>query len=183
MSQTCARILGNFIIFHGQNIRDLNLARCSISQQGTRYIINALNRNTSIRFFNFAFNDLSTTNFEFSIKLGAVITRHANMMHVNVTTTGLKREEVLFLGLALSMSKTMLSLHLDGNELQYYDRIFLRTLVAARVGFRCQPINGQEPEIKNNKEYNQVMHMGGPDTYNVQVVDYIDRFNGLEKEI
>jgi len=75
-------------------------------------------------------------------------------MHVDVTTTGLKREEVLFLGLALSMSKTMLALHLDGNELQYYDRIFLRTLVAARVGFRCQPLNAQDSVIRNNKEYN-----------------------------
>ena len=76
---------------------------------------------------------MTSSTYEFAIKLGAIITRHPNLMHIDITSTGLKREEVLFIGLALSMSKTMLSLHLSGNTLPYYDRIFLRSLIAARV--------------------------------------------------
>jgi len=45
----------------------------------------------------------------------------------------MKREEVMFIVLAMSTSKTFLSLHLTGNELPYYDRVFLRAVVAARV--------------------------------------------------
>ena len=95
-----------------------------------------MNRNTSIRYFNFGGNSLSSTIYEYSIKLGAIITRHPNLMHIDLTATQIKREEIIFIGLALSMSKTMLSLHMTGNMLPYYDRIFLRSLIAAKVGFR-----------------------------------------------
>jgi hypothetical protein len=100
-------------------------------------MIDALNRNSTIRYFNFGYNAMDSTLFEYSIKMGAVITRHPNLMHVDLSCCGMKREEVLFLGLALSMSKTMLSLHLTGNTLPYYDRIFLRSVIAARVGYRA----------------------------------------------
>jgi hypothetical protein len=68
--------------------------------------------------------------------MGAIITRHPNLMHADLTNCGLRREEVLFLGLALTMSKTMLSMHISGNTLPYYDRIFLRSLMAARVSYK-----------------------------------------------
>jgi hypothetical protein len=93
-------------------------------------------------------------NYEFSIKMGAMITRHPTLMHLNLTATNIQREEVLFIGLALSMSKTMLSLHLSGNELPYYDRIFLRTLIAARVGYRMKFDHDKSNLVRNNKEFN-----------------------------
>jgi len=139
-SLTSARLIGHYIIFDGNNLQNLNLSHCKTSYQGTRYIIDSLNRNTTMRYFNFAHNDLTSTTFEFSIKVGAIITRHPNLMHADLTCTNLCREEVLFIGLALSMSKTMLSLHLSGNTLSYYDRIFLRSLIAARVGFRFKSV-------------------------------------------
>jgi hypothetical protein len=73
-------------------------------------------------------------------------------MHIDITGCGLKKEEVLFIGLALTMSKTMLGLHISGNELPYYDRIFLRTLMAARVEYNFKN-DALRPGIKNNKEY------------------------------
>jgi hypothetical protein len=82
-----------------------------------------------------------------------MMTRHASIMHLNFTGCQLNRDEVLFLGLALSMSKTLLSLHLSGNSLPYYDRIFLRTLVAAKVGFKFSMEGMYENKIKNNKEF------------------------------
>jgi Ran GTPase-activating protein (RanGAP) involved in mRNA processing and transport len=136
LSLAASRLVGNYIVFHGKVIKELNVSHCKIAQQGTRYMIDALNRNSTIRYFNFGHNDLSSTLLEYSIKLAAIITRHPNLMHVDLTACSLKREEVLFLGLALSMSKTMLSIHLTGNSLPYYDRIFLRSVIAARVGYR-----------------------------------------------
>jgi hypothetical protein len=52
-------------------------------------------------------------------------------MHVDVAGSGLKKEEVLFIGMAVSSSKSCIALHLSANNLDYYERIFLRTLVNA----------------------------------------------------
>jgi hypothetical protein len=135
-SLNCSRIISNYMIYFGNTLRDINFGHCKISYQGSRYIIDALNRNTSIRFFNFANNDMRSSTCEFAIKMGAIITRHPNLMHADLTGCGLMREEVIFLGLALTMSKTVLALHLSGNTLAYYDRIFLRSLMAAKVDYR-----------------------------------------------
>ena len=86
-------------------------------------------------------------------------------MHLDVTGCALKREEVLFVGLALTMSKTMLGLHISGNELPYYDRIFLRTLMAANVEYTFKN-DAMRQGIKNNKEYTQIMHLAGGNNYN-----------------
>jgi hypothetical protein len=172
MSLNATRVIGQYIVFESKFIRELNLAHCKIGYQGTRYIVNAMNRNTTMRYFNFSFNDMQSSNFEFSIKMGAIVTRHPNLMHADLTNVGLKREEVIFIGLALSSSKTMLSLHLTANELPYYDRVFLRSLIAARVGYRYKedPTN---VKIENNKEYDTVMHLAGGGNYNPQIQDYI----------
>ena len=163
-SLNSARLIGNYLVFHGAKLENFNLSHCKISYQGTRYIIDALNRNTSIRYFNFAHNDMTSSTFEFSIKMGAIITRHPNLMHADITCTSLAREEVLFIGLALSMSKTMLSLHLSGNTLPYYDRIFMRSLIAARVGFRFKN-DAMAKKIKNNKEFTNIMHLASHQNY------------------
>jgi hypothetical protein len=114
---------------------------------------------------------MSSLVYEFSIKIGAVITRHPNLMHVDITKTGLKKEEVLFIGLALTMSKTMLSLHMSANDLPYYDRIFLRSLMAAKVGYGNTGKSGQT--IKNNKEFGTIMQLAGGENYNPHMQDYM----------
>lgn len=35
--------------------------------------------------------------------------------------------------IAMSVSKSFLSLHISNNDLPYYERIFLRSIIAARV--------------------------------------------------
>ena len=129
---TC-RLLADYLTHHTSPLRSLNLAACKIGYQGTRIIINALGNNLCLRMFNFAGNDLSSGTSEFAIKIGALIARHPHLMHMDLSSTGLEREEVLFIGMALNWSETMLSLHLTGNNLPYYDRIFLRTILSARV--------------------------------------------------
>lgn len=112
-----------------------------------------MNRNTTCRAFNFAYNDLTSTAYEFSIKLASIITRHPSLMHIDISKTNLKREEVLFIGISLSNSKTLLSCHLTANELPYYERIFLRSVIAARVQFEIKSLTAKKV-VKSNKERN-----------------------------
>ena len=93
-------------------------------------------------------------------------------MHLDITGCSLKREEVLFIGLALTMSKTMLGLHISGNELKYYERIFLRTMMSARVDYRFKN-DAMRKGIKNNKEYVQILHLAGGKNYNKELEAYI----------
>ena len=82
-----------------------------------------------------------------------MITRHPSLTHINIAYTNLKREEMMFIGLSLSTSKTMVSLHLSGNTLPYYERVFLRAVIAARVGFKFRNLAGKK-DINGFKERN-----------------------------
>lgn len=57
-------------------------------------------------------------------------------MHVDLTNTMLTREEVIFIGMALPMSVSCIGVHLSSNGLEYYDRIFLRTLINAKINYQ-----------------------------------------------
>ena len=48
------------LIISSKTLLDLDVAHCNISFQGTRNIIDALNRNVRIRNFNFSHNDLQS---------------------------------------------------------------------------------------------------------------------------
>ena len=160
MNQQICRILNNFII-HSIQLRQLNLSHCKLTHQSTRYIIDAMNRNTTIRNFNFSHNDLSSASFEYSVKIASMIARHPTLSHMNITGTNLKREEILFVGISLSTSKTMLSLHLTG-ILPYYERIFLRSVIAARVSYTYRHLTGRKA-IRSNREKNILHLMAGRD--------------------
>ena len=84
-STNSSRLIADYMIYNSNSLRDLNLAYCKISYQGTRYIVNALNRNVSIRTFNFSHNDMTSATYEFTVKMGAIITRHPNLMHLDLT--------------------------------------------------------------------------------------------------
>ena len=135
LSQGSCRQLRDFILIC-PTLRLLDVSHCRINYQSTRYLIDALNRNKCIRTFNFSHNDLTSASFEFSIKVASIITRHPSLMHLDITNTNLKREELLFIGLSLPISKTLLSCHLTAQKLPYYERIFLRAAISARVGFQ-----------------------------------------------
>ena len=103
---------------------------------GTRYVIDGLNRNVGLEYFNFAYNGLKSEMYEFSIKMAKIISRHAELMHVDLTHTGLEKEEVIFIGMTLPYSTQMLALHLSLNDFVYYDRVFLRILINAKMGYK-----------------------------------------------
>lgn len=111
LTHAACRSLANFMLYQ-PNLRTLDVSHCKINFQGSRYLIDALVRNQNIRSFNFSHNDLSSENYEFSIKVASVITRHPSLMHLDITNTNLKREELMFIALSLTTSKTLLSIHL-----------------------------------------------------------------------
>jgi hypothetical protein len=143
--------------------------------------MSAFNINTSLKYFNFAHNELKSLSFEFSIKLGATMVRHPVLNHLDVTNCGLVKEEVIFLGLALGQSHTLMSLHLSGNQLTYYERMFMRSVTAAKVGYGAKmPGNPWDP-IGTNKEYTNVLGIAGGGA-NPQLQNYTRIFNTLDLE-
>lgn len=152
LTHSSCRQLSQFMV-NCYTLSHLDVSHCRINYQGSRYLIEALNRNITIRNFNFSHNDLTSSTFEFSIKVAAVITRHPCLMHLDITNTNLKREEIIFIGLSLPVSKTLLSCHLTAQKLPYYERIFLRAAIAARVGYQYRR-GTQRRVVNSNKEKN-----------------------------
>lgn len=62
----------------------------------------------------------------------------------------------MFIGLAVPVSRTLLSIHLTSSKLPYYERIFLRAMVAARVGFSLKNV-GTKKDVRGNREKNQIL--------------------------
>ena len=71
------------------------------------------------------------------------------MMHLDISCTGLQKEEVIFIGMALKQTKALVSLHFSANSLDYYDRIFLRTLIDARVAFHFRNMAQEQGSIRS----------------------------------
>lgn len=157
------------------------MSHCRISFQGTRHIIDALNRNLYIRNFNFGHNDLQSESFEFSIKVASIITRHPTLSHLNIAHTNLKREEIMFIGLSLPTSKTVVSLHISGQTLPYYERIFLRSVIAARVGYKFRNLTSKK-SLQGIKERNQVLQMASGEPQASDMLEYVDMFQKLEEQ-
>ena len=62
-----------------------------------------------------------------------ILKRHRTLMHVDISQTGLQKQEVLFIGMAVSGSSACAGVHMSANGLDYYERVFLRTLCNASV--------------------------------------------------
>ena len=142
LSMQACRNICHYMV-NARKLRHLDVTGCKLSYQGTRYMVDGLNRNQGLQFFNFALNDMTSSVYEFSIKVAKILTRHQHLMHLDLTNTGLKKEEVVFIGMALTTSKSCISLHLSANNLDYYERLFLRTLVNARVAYHFRNVAAQ----------------------------------------
>ena len=57
----------------------------------------------------------------------------------------------MFIVLAMSTSKNLIAVHMSGNDMSYYERIFLRALISARVDFG-QKNEQQRSLVERNKE-------------------------------
>ena len=177
--KACATIAR--LVISSRTLLDLDVSHCKISFQGTRYIIDAMNRNTVVRNFNFSHNDLQSETFEFSIKVASMISRHPALAHLNIAHTNLKREEMVFIGLSLSTSRVLVSLHLSGATLPYYERVFLRSVIAARVGFKFKSM-AHKKDVRGIQERNQLLSMAAGEAQEQDLLEYVDLFNELEEQ-
>jgi hypothetical protein len=84
-------------------------------------------------------------------------------MHVDLSSTGLKKEEVLFIGMAISSSKSCIALHLSANNMDYYERIFMRTLVNAKVSYHFRNMAVEVGSIRSQKERNMIKDLSRHD--------------------
>ena len=66
-------------------------------------------------------------------KLGRLVQGHPNLMHVDLSSNQLNREELLYLVLCVRDSKNVQGIHLTGNKFSYYDRILMRALFPCKV--------------------------------------------------
>jgi hypothetical protein len=150
---------------------------------GTRYVVDGLNRNRGLQSFNFAYNDLQSNLYEFSIKMAKILSRHEELMHVDLTHTGLKKEETIFVGMTLPVSKSVIALHLSFNGLGYYDRVFLRTLINAKLVYKFKNmaqdrVNG----IRSQAEKNVVDQLGTMDFMDDDLKHFMRTYNHIEAQ-
>jgi hypothetical protein len=103
-------------------------------------------------------------------------------MHIDLSGTGLKKEEVLFIGMAVSTAKSCISIHLSGNNLDYYERIFLRTLVNAKVSYHFRNMAAEQGSIRSQKERNQVMELNTHDFSNQELIQFMQQWNYIDKQ-
>ena len=120
-------------------------------------MLDALAESKTIRNFLFSNNSLVSKSYEFSIKVAALVTRHPSLTHIDVAHCGLGREDVTFICIALSTSKAMLSLHITSPGLTYYDRVYIRSVISARVSFQFRN-QASSKKVKGNTEKNTVMN-------------------------
>jgi hypothetical protein len=103
-------------------------------------------------------------------------------MHLDLSGTGLKKEEILFIGMAVSTAKSCISIHLSGNNLDYYERIFLRTLVNAKVSYHFRNMAAEQGKIRSQKERNQVMEIGTHDWSNEELIQFVEQWNYIDSQ-
>ena len=87
----------------------------------------------------------------------------------------------MFIGLAVNQSKTLLSIHITAAKLPYYERIFLRSILAARVGYQ-QKNTQLKRDVTSNKEKNQVLQMANGEVQDPTLRGYIDNLKDLDEK-
>lgn len=170
------------ILANTDNIKHLDLQSCKISGGGMRFIMDALTRNVGLQFLNLSHNSMVSKIYEFSIKLAKVVCGHDEIMHIDLTNTGLRQEEVLFIGMTLPLSKSCIGMHLTANNLGYYERIFLRTLIDAKVQQHFKNVaQVKKQPTKKQTEASQMLEMSQQDFLEEELQNFIRTFNSLER--
>ena len=180
LSQTAAKNIGNILI-NSESLRVLDLQCCQMDKMATRSVIDGLNRNVGLHYFNFSHNDLSSNLYEFSIKIAKILSRHEEIMHLQLSNTGLTKEEVIFVGMTLPVSKSCIGLHLSANGLTYYDRVFLRTLINAKVNYHFRNF-AAEKTIKSSNEKSVLSEHAASDFFDDDLKQFLKAFNFIENQ-
>ena len=81
----------------------------------------------------------------------------------------------------MSTSKTLLGIHLTASGVSYYERIFLRAVIAARVSFGFKNLTARK-EVKSNKERNQLLQIASGECQEPAMQVYVDRLRDLDEK-
>ena len=65
--------------------------------------------------------------------MGRLVQGHPNLLHVDLSNTQLRREELIYLVLCVRDSKNVQGFHLTGNTCSPYDRMLMRALMPCKV--------------------------------------------------
>ena len=68
---------------------------------------------------------------------------------MDLSATGMRKEEVIFVGMSIKHASAVVSIHLSANNLDYYERIFLRTLVGARTAHHFRNLAAELGSIRS----------------------------------
>ena len=105
---------------------------------------------------------MTSSHYENAIKMTSTITRHRSLMHLDLSMTGLSKEEAIFIGMSLTQSGTLQAIHLSGNGLEYYERVFLRTLIDAKCAAQFRKLaNSRRAKMYRPVDKNKVFQSGG----------------------
>lgn len=102
-------------------------------------------------------------------------------MHLDLNGTGLKKEEVLFIGMAISTAKALIGIHLSGNNIDYYERIFLRTLVNAKVAFQFRN-KAEEFHKKSQKEKKEILELENHENDSKELARFVEQWMYIDKQ-
>ena len=134
MNFLACKMLGNLIkISH--RLQNLNLSNCALRGTSAREIVNALLFNQSLKFLNLSVNSLASKDYELGSKLARVIQVHQSLVHLDLTSVQIKREEAMYIAKCLKDSSNIVCCHLTGNSIDYYSRLYLRSHLNAIVQY------------------------------------------------
>lgn len=134
MNFLSSKILAN-LIRTSHRLQNLNLSNCTLRNTSAREVANALLFNQSIKFLNLSLNSFASRDYDLSAKLARVIQVHPNLVHLDLTSIQVRREEAMYIGQCLKDSSNIVSCHLTGNQIDYYSRLYLRAQLNAIVQF------------------------------------------------
>lgn len=140
LSYMATKLLGNLIKVTTR-LEHLNMANCNLRNSSAREIANALFFNQTIKFLNLSFNCFASKDYELASKLARVIQIHNSLVHLDITSVQLKREESMYIAQCLNDSSNLVCCHLTGNQVDYYSRLYLRSHLNALVQYPEQGTN------------------------------------------
>ena len=83
--------------------------------------------------------------------------------------------------MAVAASSALLAIHMSANGLDYYERIFLRTLASAKVAYHFRNLAQQSTSIRSQKERNQVQEMKNHDFSSAALQEFVKRWNYIDQ--
>ena len=114
LSYQASKLLGHLVKVTTR-LEALNLANCGLRTSSAREIANSLLFNQTIKFLNLSLNNFGSKDHELASKLARIIQVHGNLVHLDVSNIGIKREEAMYIAECLNDSSNIVCCHLTGN--------------------------------------------------------------------